>query len=225
MQTVEYLVHGHVNVVDVLGDDRSVVRAARVSYGGHNDSVPFDTVRDSKLLKYLLRNEHWSPFEHASMTFRVKAPIFIARQWMRHRSWSFNEVSARYKELPHEVWCPSSWRTQGKDNKQVSGDIIREWETTKSLDFSLDDTILMAFSTYDFLLEKGVAREQARAVLPVGTYTEFYATANLRSIFHFIQLRDHEHAQPEIQRYAQDVRAAAAEHFPHSFAALEGDDG
>lgn len=83
MQTIEYLVHGYVDVVDVLGDDRSIIRAARVSYGGHNDAVPFDDVKDSKLLKYLLRNEHWSPFEHAAMTFRVKAPIFIARQWMR----------------------------------------------------------------------------------------------------------------------------------------------
>lgn len=138
-----------------------------------------------------------------------------------HHSWSFNEISARYKELPYEVWGPSSWRTQGKDNKQVSGEIIRDLEVVNSLDSSFDDTIQLAFSTYEFLLERGVSREQARAVLPVGTYTEFYATANLRSIFHFIQLRDHEHAQPEIQRYAQDIRALAAEHFPHSFRAWD----
>lgn len=210
---------GSVELIDSMGDDLSIIRAARVSYG-KTPGEEFDEQKDGRLMRYLLKNGHWSPFEHTSLTFRVECPIFIARQWMRHRSWSFNEYSARYKEVEDRFYMPLTWRTQSKDNKQMSGG---ELSTRKSLlaDTFVVDTLNNAYSTYKSLLQLGVSREQARSVLPVGAYTEFYATASIRSVLHFLEQRLHPHAQTEIRHLAEQVLFDTKQKFPHTILAWE----
>lgn len=183
-----------------MGNDLSVVRAARVSYG--NDTKSED--QDRKLLKYLLVNRHTSPFEHVMFTFRVEAPIFVARQWMRHRTWSFNEVSYRYTEAPEEVWHPEVWRGQSTDNKQMSRGTL-SGDTALDANDVYEIALTQARWAYSDLLQLGIAREQARAVLPVATMTSFYGTVDLHNLLHFLDLRLHPHAQPEIREYAEAI--------------------
>lgn len=195
--------------MDFMGDDASIVRAARVSYAGDLDEHSAE--RDEKLLRYLLRNGHTSPFEHVVFTFRVSAPIFVARQWMRHRTWSFNEISARYAELPNRVYQPEEWRGQASHNKQMSdGAVENQQAATDAYNAATD----AAFAAYEQLIGMGVAREQARAVLPVGVYTDFYATVDLHNFLHFVRLRDHEHAQPEIRNFAGAMKRLVQNHVP-----------
>lgn len=204
----------NVELIDVLGSDLSVVRAARVSYDG--DPGAFDPDRDPKLIKYLLSHGHWSPFEHASLTVHVEAPIFIARQWMRHKSHAFNEVSGRYTELPDVAWYPGTWRKQAASNRQSSEG---EVESQAAADEIYAEAVYAAWIAYRKLLKRGVCREQARAVLPLGTYTRFYDTMNLRSALHFLAERDHPDAQEEIRTLARQLRDIVAEYFPHTLAA------
>ena len=220
MLTPELRSEGRLHIVDHMGDDRSVVRAARVSYGRLFDDLPFNEDKDARLLRYLIRNSHWSPFEHASITFYVESPVFVARQWMRHRSWSFNEVSARYTRVSEAFYVPEVWRHQGEGNKQMSGPPFSEEDNREAQEVYLD-ALDKAADAYEYLMYVGASRELARMVLPVSLYTQFYATANLRSIFHFIELRDHEHAQPEIQWYARRMASLGRELFPHSFQAWD----
>lgn len=192
--------HGSVRLVQVMGGDVDIVRAARVSYD--NDSKLFDSERDRKLLWYLLKNKHTSPFEAVTMTWEICAPIFVLRQWHRHRTWSYNEISARYTELPEVCYVPNpeDITAQSDKNKQM--------RTGESLELAADYAKLMqahnnvSFDLYRSLLEQGVPRELARTVLPLSTYTRMYATVNLHNFFHFCRLRIHEHAQPEIRTYA-----------------------
>ncbi len=217
--------HPPVNVLDdsprlaldrVAGTEEDVCRAARVSL--LNDEREPDYERDTKLLKYLIQHNHWSPFEHVYMTWIVSAPIFVARQWMRHKSWSFNEVSARYTELPLDYYIPDRFRKQAKNNRQAS-------EEDEFLDIAsgmreeYDDCVRSAIWAYKTLLEGGVAREQARAVLPTAMYTRFYASCNLRSLIHFLEIRDHEGAQWEMQQYAKAMRKIANRIWPRVIAA------
>lgn len=194
--------HGYVRLVDYMGSDLSVVRAARVSYDAEWRAGQ-DAGSDARLIKYLLNHQHTSPFEHVTFTWEVKAPIFVLRQWMRHRTWSYNEVSARYTELPDEFYIPKLRHitTQSEDNKQMrttehNPNAIRiQNEITWSGNFG--------FAAYRSLLKDGCPRELARMVLPLNTYSHMFATVNLHNLFKFITLRNHEHAQYEIRVYAE----------------------
>lgn len=205
---LEVLDHGYVRLVDWMGDDQAVVRSARVSY----NAKPRNDGSDEKLIRYLYRNAHTSPFEAVTVTFEVKAPIFVLRQWHRHRTWSYNEVSARYTELPEEFYVPEldQITTQSSSNKQmrtdeanVNADVIRDWMTQHNED---------AFRRYKRMLLNGCPRELARTILPVATYSTMFATVDLHNLMHFLRLRLHEHAQHEIQVYAQAMRSLVAKH-------------
>ena len=216
---IDVLDHGHVRLVDHMGDDMSVVRSARVSY----DAVPRtgeDAGKDEKLINYLMRNGHTSPFEAVTLTFDVKAPIFVFRQWHRHRTWSFNEVSARYTELPAEFYIPAAEHltTQASGNKQMrSQDQVDDVKKALGLMIAQNE---MAFQTYKTLIHAGVARELARSVLPVATYSQMFATVNLHNLFRFLTLRLHEHAQYEIRVYADAMLKLIEPIVPVSVAAF-----
>lgn len=203
-EEIKCLDHGYVRLVDFMGSDLSIVRAARVSY----NAKPREDDSDEKLIHYLMKNRHTSPFESVSFTFEVKAPIFIFRQWHRHRTWSYNEVSARYTELPEEFYVPLPEHVgvQSKDNKQVR-DLKELTETEKALRQAIADNIWMACTAahkaYRILLGAGCPRELARGVLSVNTYSKMFATVDLHNLFHFLRLRLHSHAQYEIRVYAE----------------------
>lgn len=199
---IELLDHGYVHMVDSMGSDLSIVRAARVSYDA-DWRTGADEGKDEKLIRYLMKNRHTSPFESVTFTFEVKAPIFVFRQWHRHRTFSYNEISARYSELPEEFYVPELEQvtTQSSSNKQM-----RTGEQNPRAAEILAEIAGQnggAFFTYRNLLEMGCPRELARSVLPVGTYSRMFATANLHNIMHFLRLRLHEHSQYEIRVYAE----------------------
>lgn len=198
-----------VQLVRISGSDVDIVNAARVSYGKFVTEL---TDRDAKLISFLMAHEHTSPFEHNQLSFRIKCPIFVARQWMRHRMNSYNEISYRYVKSALEFYIPSHWRFQDTANKQKTvgsfEDPVLKQEYLKALETSA--------KTYEYLLEQGVGRELARAVLPLCTYTEFIFTCNLHSLMHFLRLRLHAGAQKEIQDYARAMLALALPHFPVS---------
>lgn len=203
MKKINVLDHGFVRLIDHMGNDLSIVRNARVSYDAAWRAGK-DEGSDAKLIRYLMNNGHNTPFESVTVTFEVKAPIFVIRQWHRHRTQSYNELSARYRKLPAEFYIPKleSVGIQSKDNKQMR-DIA---EMAKDVESSLE---LMrkhneaSFKLYDILLEKEIPRELARTILPLGTYTHMFATMNLHNLYRFLGERLHKHAQWEIQQYAQ----------------------
>lgn len=203
---LKVLDHGFVRLVDNMGSDLSVVRAARVSYDAAWRAGE-DQGSDGRLINYLWRNKHTSPFESVTFTFEVKAPIFVFRQWHRHRTWSFNELSARYKELPEEFYVPDPKivGVQSSNNKQA-----RVITNSVECDTSASDLIKahseLSFDLYRTLLGKNVPRELARSVLPVNTYSHMFCTVNLLNLFKFISLRSHEHAQYEIQVYSNAMK-------------------
>jgi thymidylate synthase (FAD) len=178
---INVLDHGFVRLADNVGNDLSIVRAARVSYDADWRSGE-DDGKDSKLIGYLLRNRHTSPFECAVFTFEIKCPIFVARQWHRHRTWAYNEVSARYTELPEEFYVPALEHitTQSKDNKQAR--TSEQHFEADDIAYHIHEQCKDAFSNYKFILEKGCPRELARTVLPLATYTRFFGTVNLHNI-------------------------------------------
>lgn len=202
MPEIKVLDHGHIRLFEHMGSDLSIVRNARVSYAAEWRSGT-DEGKDEKLIRYLLRNRHTSPFECVSFTFDISCPIFVARQWMRHRTWSYNEVSARYTELPDKYYIPNVEHItqQSKDNKQMRTEIKLPHAST--LRIMIQDSCAEAFDTYKELLRNGCPRELARGVLPTNTYTHFFGTVDLHNLFHFIKLRLHPHAQYEIRVYAQ----------------------
>ncbi len=217
MDKVDVLDHGFVRLVDSMGSDLSVVRAARVSYdaawrAGDNEGS------DKRLIGYLWRNAHTSPFEAVTMTFEVKAPIFVFRQWHRHRTWSFNELSARYRELPEEFYVPDPALIgeQSKDNKQArvigTGAVLHEELLLERRSVEVDllrGTCEDAFNMYRRLIGGGWPRELARSVLPVSTYSHMFATVDLLNLLKFLTLRDHDHAQYEIRVYAEAMKELA----------------
>jgi len=191
----------HADYSDWTGD-LEVIRNARVSYdaawrAGEDDD------KDAKLVNYLLKNRHTSPFEAMVFTFEIKAPIFVLRQWHRHRTWSYNEVSARYAELPEEFYVPAPEQitTQSTSNKQMRTTEQHPHAAlyAENMRVQCED----AFRTYKIMLESGVPRELARTVLPVATYSHMFATVDLHNLFHFCALRMHAHAQYEIRVYAE----------------------
>lgn len=187
-----------VRLVDSMGDDSSIVQAARVSYGQGTKSVN----EDRQLIRYLMRHWHTTPFEMVEFKFHVKAPIFVARQWLRHRTASVNELSARYSVVKDEFWLPEEYRNQSKMNKQCSSlEGFFDEAALKSQTYSCE----VAFNVYEGLLERGISRELARTHLPQSAMTEFYWKINLHNLFHFLRLRMHEHAQKEIRDLACEM--------------------
>lgn len=213
---------GHVRLVDSMGTDLTIVRAARVSFNAEW-RVGTDEGSDDRLINYLWRNRHTSPFEHVQLTFEVKAPIFVFRQWHRHRTWAFNEVSARYAELPEEFYTPKAdlIGTQSKSNKQAR-DVGAEMPANRLAEVvRYSNACHRAFDTYRDLLAAGWPRELARSVLPVSTYSRMYATVSLLNLFRFIQLRSHAHAQYEIRVYSDAMLELAQTVAPVAVAAFQ----
>jgi thymidylate synthase (FAD) len=201
---VDVLDYGYVRLIECSGSDLSIVRAARVSYDAAWRAGE-DTGSDWKLIHYLMRNRHTSPFESVHLTFEVKAPIFVFRQWHRHRTWSYNEVSARYTALPEEYYVPEPDQIgmQSKSNKQMR--TLEEREDAVEVAEYIDTACSMSHAHYKKLIERGIPRELARGVLPMNTYSTMFATVNLHNLFHFLRLRMHEHAQYEIRVYAEAI--------------------
>lgn len=214
-ETLHVLDKGSVRLYQHIGDDLSVVNAARVSYGKWVDTMGDG---DVKLIHYLLKNNHTTPFEHNSFTFVVKAPIFVTREWMRHRIGSFNEMSARYVTLPAEFYEPRNVRVRvGKPGHYTN--IPAESAVADAVVDMTTRANEESYNTYDAMLRQGVAPEVARTVLPVGIYTQFFWTVNAHSMMHFLKLRTHPTAQWEIQRYAKAVEHYFEQEMPHTYAA------
>ena len=195
---------GFVELVDSMGDARSVVNAARVSMGRHVETLNFDDVR---LLRYLWAHEHTSPFRHVTFQFRLRAPIFVVRQWQKHQiGCSWNEISGRYVTFEDEAWSPERWRAQSAAVKQGSAGPLDDLSALGAASL-YEEAISNAFETYQRLLALGVAKEQARAVLPLSLMTECFWTASLQAVLHFLKLRLDSHAQEEIRDFARAVEA------------------
>ena len=217
--TIAVLDKGFVRLEDTMGGDLSVVRAARVSY----KSEPKTAEEDAKLIAYLLKHHHGTPFEHAVFQFHVKLPIFVARQWIRHRMSSYNETSFRYREAPEEFYIPEKWRGQDTKNKQGSAGISDGDD--KAWNDLLSTGCVGAMARYKLLLDNGVAREMARMVLPVNLYTEWYWTVNARALMHFITLRSENHAQWEMRQYSHALAHVLRQAMPLTWAAYSADLG
>lgn len=220
---IDVLDKGFIELIDCLGDDRTVVNAARVSFA--KESAEFNDA-DAKLVKYLADHKHVSPFYHPQLMFRVKAPISVQRQWFKHKvGTAENSESTRYVEIQDEFYLPDKFRAQSKSNKQGSDGYLVD-EPGNYLQAYCNELYTQAceeaFSAYWLMIRAGVAKEQAREVLPLCTYTTWVWTASLAAVAHFIELRDEAHAQFEIRSYAQAMRTLAEQKFPVSIAALCG---
>ena len=213
-KTIHVLDKGFVRLVDFMGRDNRVVSAARVSFGG----VSKGEERDKGLIKYLLEHQHHTPFEHCYFQFHICCPIYVARQWMRHRWGSYNEISARYTQVKDEFYLPKEFRGQDVKNRQgsVAADLDNE-----ALSKLYEQSVESSFAVYNKLIESGVAREMARGVLPVCQYTQFYWSVNARSLLNFLQLRTDGHAQYEIRVYADAIAQIFKEKMPWSWEAFE----
>jgi thymidylate synthase (FAD) len=220
--TIQVLDHGFVRLDAAMADDLSVVNGARVSFARHKTELDES---DHGLIRFLMRERHASPFEHAVFRYHVRCPIFVAREWVRHRWSSFNEFSLRYAKATDDFYVPDAddVRTQvGKPGAYSFEPVSPELaEQTRE---EMQAVYEQAFTTYERLVEAGVAREVARSVLPVGAYTEFYWTVNARSLMNFLSLRNAEMAQREIRRYAEAVETFFTELMPVTHAAFVAND-
>ena len=199
-----------VELIDQMGTDLSVVNAARVSYS--KESKAF-TVQDERLIKYLAEHEHWSPFAHASMQFRIKAPIFVARQLVKHQvGLVWNEVSRRYVDFPPELYTPDSWRGRPKNSKQGSDGTV---ELGQTIDHNLETTMESCLILYNTLIQKGVAPEQARMVLPQSMMTEWYWSGTVYAFARVCNLRCKLDTQKETRDVANKIWKLADEAFPY----------
>jgi thymidylate synthase (FAD) len=233
--------HGHVRLVDVMGDDAAIVQAARVSYGKGTKTVN----EDRGLVRYLIRHRHTTPLEMCVIKFHLKMPIHVARQHIRHRMSSTNEYSTRYSEVADEFEIVSEFRSQSTTNKQGSGDLVTEApenfldtldynEVELAEDFAngycslpelleenVKASIRHSYQTYQLQRNAGVAREQARNVLPLATYTEMYWKIDLHNLFHYLKLRMDPHAQKEIRELAQAMYEIVKDWVPVAAEAFE----
>ena len=220
--TIRVLDHGFVRLDDAMADDLSVVNGARVSFARHKDELDES---DHGLIRFLMRERHGTPFEHNAFRFHVRCPIFVAREWFRHRVGSFNEFSMRYARATDDFYVPEpeDVRTQvGKPGAYTFEPVDPELaERTRE---ELRAVYEAAYATYARLVEQGVAREVARSVLPVGAYTEFYWTVNARALMNFVSLRAAETAQREIRRYAEAVETFLEAKMPVTHAAFVAND-
>lgn len=225
--TIPVLDHGYVRYVDHLGTDQRIVEAARISY----KSPSKGDEQDRKLLNFLWKNKHTSPFEMCKITLNVKMPIFVMRQWVRHRMQNLNEVSARYTELPEEFYIPNAWRRQDLKNKQGSiedGDwnpimpgTFQGQSHSNNASQELMHFCHKAYKLYQEMLAAGISREMARFCLPVNIYTEIYCCWDLKNLLHFLALREDAHAQSEIREYGAAIKQIMVELFPWTMAAYE----
>src|ERR687887_2863724 len=213
--TIEVLDHGFVRLDDAMASDLSVVNGARVSFARHKTEME---EADAGLIRFLMRERHGTPFEHNAFRFHIRAPIFVAREWFRHRIGSFNEFSMRYAKATDDFYVPEpdDVRSQvGKPGAYSFEPVDPELaEQTREELQALYDA---AYTTYTRLVEEGVARELARLVMPMGAYTEFYWTVNARSLMNFISLRAAETAQREIRRYADACERFFADKMPVTY--------
>jgi thymidylate synthase (FAD) len=216
--TIEVLDHGFVRLDDAMADDLSVVNGARVSFARRKTEMDES---DEGLIRFLMRERHGTPFEHNAFRFHVRAPIFVAREWMRHRTNSFNEFSLRYAKATDDFYVPEpeDVRTQVGKPGAYSFEAVDD-ELAQRTREELQAVYEQAYSTYERLVEAGVARELARSVLPVGAYTQFYWTVNARSLMNFLSLRNAQAAQLEIRRYAEAVEHLFAGRMPVTYAAF-----
>lgn len=221
MNKIDVLDSGYVRLVDSMGGDLSIARAARVSYDAAWRAGE-DEGSDARLIRYLWRHHHTTPFEAVTVTFEVHAPIFVFRQWHRHRTWSFNELSARYRELPEDFYIPDPGLigAQSVDTKQArvigSDGATAERRAEAQI---LREHSERAFAVYRELLAAGWPRELARSALPVNTYSTMFATVDLLNLLKFLTLRCDPHAQYEIRVYAEAMRDLAASIAPIALAA------
>jgi len=221
---------GYCQTLDYLGDDLTIVNSARVSFDVSHTTLE---KRDEKLIHYLYAHKHTSPFEHCVVRFDCNVPLFVARQHMRHRTWSFNEVSRRYTDVNLEFYQPEDFRPQAETNRQASihtdtgiNPIIdtipgsrQDWATTASS--AIKKHTKRSVTLYNQLLDNGVCREQARMVLPQNMYCKYVATANLHNILKFISLRDKPEAQWEIRRLAQEMGKSVSQLYPIAWEAYK----
>jgi len=218
---IEYkcLDKGFVRLVDYMGDDAAIVQAARVSYGKGTKSVS----EDNGLIRYLMRHRHTSPFEMVEFKFHVKLPIFVARQWIRHRTANVNEYSGRYSEMKDEFYIPDiqQLRPQNAVNKQGRAAEPLPEESAKQIAAQYKATQDRLFAEYSMLLESDLARELARINLPLSNYTEWYWKIDLHNLFHFLMLRMDVHAQYEIRVYAEAIAEIVKQILPLSYSSFE----
>ena len=227
---IEVLDHGFIRVIDYMGDDSSIVQSARVSYGKGTKKIS----NDKGLIKYLMRHRHSTPFEMCEIKFHIKLPIFIARQWIRHRTANVNEYSARYSILDKEFYIPSAENlaAQSAINNQGRGDALTDDEASNVIQILKKDAE-QTYSNYETLLNEssegniidesksGIARELARMNLTLNTYTQWYWKIDLNNLLHFLALRADDHAQYEIRVYADAMLDIVKKWVPHTYEAFE----
>ena len=221
-QAIPVLDHGFIRVVDYMGDDAAIVQAARVSYGAGTKTAR----DDAGLIRYLMRHWHSTPFEMCEVKLHVKLPVFVARQWIRHRTANVNEYSARYSILDREFYIPAPEQlaAQSTVNNQGRGATLEGEEAARVLAYLRDDS-MRAYDHYEAMLsqdgQQGLARELARMNLPANIYTQWYWKVDLHNLFHFLRLRADAHAQYEIRVYAEALCDVVRDWVPHAFAAFE----
>ncbi len=226
---IPVLDHGFVRVVDYMGNDEAIVQAARVSYGTGTKTAK----NDEGLINYLLSHRHTTPFEMCEIKFHVKLPVFVARQWVRHRTANINEYSARYSILDKEFYIPKPGHlaAQSSTNKQGRGDVLTGEDAERVLKL-LEDDNQIAYAHYEFMLNErdgdvirknssGLSRELARMNLPLSIYTQWYWKVDLHNLMHFLSLRADPHAQLEIRLYADEMVKIVQQWVPHTYAAFE----
>ncbi len=215
--SIRVLDNGFVRLVDVMGDDSSIVQSARVSYGKGTKTVN----EDEGLIRYLMRHQHTTPFEMVEFKFHCRMPIFVARQWIRHRTANVNEVSARYSEMPDVFYKPPAelCTTQSAQNKQ--GGTGKQVEGAEAVAKTFGETQAHIYEEYQQYLGKKMRRELARINLPVSLYTEWYWKIDLHNLFHFLQLRLDKHAQYEIRVFAEAMAKLVSERVPMAWRAFE----
>lgn len=207
-----------VSYISHMGDDLTIVNAARVSFNKTSDTL---NDKDKKLIKYLAEHNHMSPFEHCTITVIVECPLYIRSQIHRHRTFAYNEISRRYTSEDLQFYLPSidDIRQQSKSNRQASDGLV-DTETAEAVRNMMLHQHIAALAMYEKLLDVGVCREQARGILPQNLMTKFYMTGNLRNYAHFLELRQHTGAQKEVREVASQLQAILEEKFPHALAAL-----
>ncbi|PIR43531.1 thymidylate synthase (FAD) [candidate division WWE3 bacterium CG10_big_fil_rev_8_21_14_0_10_32_10] len=199
---MKVLGNGYVELLESMGDDLAIVNAARKSFD--TESKEFSD-KDRKLLRYMWDNKHTSPFEMVEFKFAVKAPLFVVRQWQRHRTWSYNEVSRRYTSNNLDFHIPAELRFQSKENKQASSCETLSKNKNNDLNKLIRKHIRNSITIYNKMIDEGVCREQARMVLPQNMMVEMVAKVDLSNLIKFLKLRNHPHAQLEIQEYAREI--------------------
>lgn len=214
--------HGFIRVIDYMGDDAAIVQAARVSYGAGTKHVQ----NDEGLIRYLMRHWHSTPFEMCEVKLHVKLPVFVARQWIRHRTANVNEYSARYSILDREFYIPApdQLAAQSTVNNQGRGEVLTGEEAARVLEILKSDAN-RAYDHYEAMLsqdgQQGLARELARMNLPANIYTQWYWKVDLHNLFHFLRLRADPHAQYEIRVYAEAIAACVKDWVPLAYGAFE----